>query len=145
MYRLLHHFLLAGLLLSLWGVAEAAPPAGTVITNTANGTGQTGGGATGVNSNTVNANVLNGGTAIIAVTLSSPTSSSTPGATVALTASAGNSGGDDASAVPVSVNGAAASLFVAVDWLEPNYRLRRLFKPLIVVAAAAAIVNRLLF
>jgi hypothetical protein len=39
---------------------------------------------------------------------------------------------------------AAAALFVAVDWLEPNYRLARVLKLLILVAAAAAIINRLL-
>jgi len=45
----------------------------------------------------------------------------------------------------ITIGSAAAALFVAVEWLEPNYWLARVFKLLILVAAAAAIISRLLF
>jgi len=43
----------------------------------------------------------------------------------------------------IMIGSAAAALFVAVDWLEPNYWFARVLKLLILVAAAAAIINRL--
>ena len=43
------------------------------------------------------------------------------------------------------IGSAAAALFVAVEWLEPNYWFARVLKLLILVAAAAAIINQLLF
>ena len=45
----------------------------------------------------------------------------------------------------ITIGSGAAALFVAVDWLEPNYRFARVLKVLILIAAAAAIINRLLF
>ncbi len=107
----LHPLLLAGLLLSLWGVTEAAPPAaGTVISNTATGTAQGLGGTVGFNSNTVDVTVLNAGVATLTVTLSSATTQSMPGATVTLGASAVNNGGAAANPIPVTINGAAQSV-----------------------------------
>jgi len=44
----------------------------------------------------------------------------------------------------IAIGSAAAALFVAVAWLEPNYWLAQVLKLLIFVAAAAAIINRLL-
>jgi hypothetical protein len=43
----------------------------------------------------------------------------------------------------ITIGSAAAALFVAVDWLEPNYWFARVLKLLILVAAAAAVINRL--
>ena len=43
-----------------------------------------------------------------------------------------------------TIGSAAAALFVAIDWLEPNYQFARVLKLLVFVAAAAAIINRLL-
>ena len=39
---------------------------------------------------------------------------------------------------------AAATLFVAIDRLEPNYWFARVLQVLVVLAAAAAIINQLL-
>src|ERR1700687_925689 len=76
-------------------------------------------GATASNTDTLN---VTSSAAVLAVTLASSTSSTTPGATFNLTASALNSGGAAANPVAVSVNGAGASLFLLSLQVPANTR-----------------------
>jgi uncharacterized repeat protein (TIGR01451 family) len=120
--RFLRHVLFAGALLCLGAAAEAAPPpAGTVITNTASGlyTDSTTLHQVGIGSNTVSAAVAAAGTPLIAATVSSPSGSSTPGAALALTASADNTG-TTAQPIMVSVNGAPANLVMLTFQVPAN-------------------------
>jgi uncharacterized repeat protein (TIGR01451 family) len=111
-HRLLRYLLLVGLPLIPWALGQAAPPpAGTVISNTAaglytNATAQ----QIGFGSNTVSATVVTGTTPLMVVTLSSASSSSTPGAVLVLTANAENQGGAAAQPIALTVNGAPTSL-----------------------------------
>lgn len=115
MFRCLFRHALVGLLLSAAAAVHAAPPPpGTLISNTASGlfNDQATGQPVGVGSNTVNATVTTGNAAALVVAVTSASNSSTPGATLTLTAGVSNNGGGAANPVAVSVNGAAASLFV---------------------------------
>src|SRR3984893_4430978 len=126
MLRLLPRLLIAGQLLALSVAAQAAPPpAGTLISNTAGDSfiDQASGLSVSLRSNTVNVTVAD--TAVLAVTLASSTSSTTPGATFNLTASALNNGGAAANPVAVTVNGASASLLLLSLQVPRNTRFAR--------------------
>ena len=123
MLRLLPRLLITGQLLALSVAAQAAPPpAGTLISNTAGDSfiDQASGLSVSLRSNTVNVTVAD--TAVLAVTLASSTSSTTPGAAFNLTASALNNGGAAANPVAVTVNGASASLFLLSLQVPANTR-----------------------